>query len=40
MGWANKITLANVNVMSHLMFDVPPDPYCGSKTSGIVVGRP
>jgi hypothetical protein len=39
MGGANKEALANFNIMAHLMFDIPPNPYCGRKTSGIIAGR-
>jgi hypothetical protein len=39
MGGADEITLANVNVMTHLVLDIPPDPYYGRRTSGIMAGR-
>jgi hypothetical protein len=36
MGGADKMMLTNANVMSHLVFDVPPNPYYGRRTSGII----
>jgi hypothetical protein len=35
MGVADKVTLAHAHVMSHLMSDVPPNPYY-MKTSGFI----
>jgi len=39
MGAANEVMLANANIMCHFMFDVPPDPYYGRKSSGIIAVR-
>jgi hypothetical protein len=39
MGWADKIMLANANVVSHFMFNIPPDPYYDRKTSVIMAGK-
>jgi hypothetical protein len=36
MGGADKKVLPNANVMSHLVFDIPPNPYYGKRTSGII----
>lgn len=41
MGGADEVLLAYVDVMHHLTFDIPPDPYYGEKNaSGIITEAP
>jgi len=41
VGGADEVFLAYVDVMHHLTFDIPPDPYYDEKNgSGITTGMP